>query len=81
MLCSVILDNISKILVSCYFVFFIRFAIYFLQLCHWQYILKTAWNRPGLGNKFKTFVYGPGWEPGKPRMGLITDIPDVSMTY
>ncbi|XP_067936949.1 alkylglycerol monooxygenase-like [Watersipora subatra] len=49
----------------------------YTQLCHWQYILTTAWNRPGLINKAKTLLYGPGWEPGKPRLGEKTDIPDI----
>lgn len=49
----------------------------YTQLCHFQYILHTAWNTEGLVNKVKVFVYGPGWAPGKPRTGLIEDIPDI----
>lgn len=49
----------------------------YTQVCHWKYILQTAWQMPGFLNKLSVFVRGPGWQPGKPRTGLITDIPDV----
>ena len=41
-------------------------------------MLETAWQMEGLGNKLSVFFKGPGWTPGKPRLGLIKDIPDVS---
>jgi len=41
-------------------------------------MLKTAWKVEGVSNKLSVFVKGPGWEPGKPRLGYIEDIPDVS---
>ena len=31
----------------------------------------------GMQNKLAVFWKGPGWAPGKPRTGLIEDIPDV----
>ena len=31
----------------------------------------------GLLNKLYVFIKGPGWSPGKPRLGVITDIPNV----
>ena len=37
------------------------------------------WSTGGFMNKFYVIFYGPGWEPGKPRTGLIEDIPDVSL--
>lgn len=41
-------------------------------------MFKTAWNMPGFWNKLSVFLKGPGWEPGKPRLGNLEDIPDVS---
>lgn len=37
---------------------------------------KMMWEVPGLLNKLKVLMYGPGWAPGKPRLGLMADIPD-----
>ena len=39
--------------------------------------MQAAWNIPGWRNKLWTFLKGPGWQPGKPRLGNISDIPDV----
>ena len=50
-----------------------------LQICHWIHILKTAWWTEGLVNKLSVFVKGPGWAPGKPRLGCVEDIPNVSI--
>ncbi|KAF6029696.1 AGMO [Bugula neritina] len=50
---------------------------FYIQFCHWWYIITTIWNRPGLTNKLKTLVYGPGWEPGTPRLGLLANQPDI----
>ena len=50
-----------------------------LQICHWIHILKTVWQTEGLANKVSVFVKGPGWAPGKPRLGCAEDIPDVSI--
>jgi hypothetical protein len=36
---------------------------------------------PGFMNKIWVFLKGPGWDVGKPRLGLITDIPDVSLYH
>lgn len=33
----------------------------------------------GLGNKLAVIWKGPGWARGKPRTGLIEDIPDVRL--
>lgn len=33
----------------------------------------------GMQNKLAVLWKGPGWAPGKPRTGLIEDIPDVSI--
>ena len=41
-------------------------------------ILIRAWNIEGIVNKVSVFVKGPGWSPGKPRLGELKDIPEVS---
>ncbi|CAH1251063.1 AGMO [Branchiostoma lanceolatum] len=48
-----------------------------VQLCHYIHIWKTFWATPGLTNKLSVLWKGPGWAPGKPRLGCIEDIPKV----
>lgn len=50
------------------------------QFGHLIYMLKTAWQLRGWQNKLSVFVKGPGWEPGKPRLGLPEDIPEIEDT-
>lgn len=49
----------------------------FAQLHHLIYIVKSAWNMEGFSNKLSVIFKGPGWSPGKPRLGCIEDIPQV----
>ncbi|XP_066272097.1 alkylglycerol monooxygenase-like [Branchiostoma lanceolatum] len=49
-----------------------------LQVCHLTHIWKTFWATPGLTNKLSVLFKGPGWAPGKPRLGCIEDIPKVT---
>ncbi|WAR05989.1 ALKMO-like protein, partial [Mya arenaria] len=42
-----------------------------------KYLLERLGSLRGLGNKICNFLYGPGWLPGKPRLGNIEDIPKV----
>lgn len=49
----------------------------YIQTYHWIQILKTSWQMEGVINKVSVFVKGPGWAPGKPRLGCREDIPDV----
>ncbi|GBL95717.1 Alkylglycerol monooxygenase [Araneus ventricosus] len=44
---------------------------YFLSL------LKSSWSIEGWRNKLSVLFKGPGWSPGKPRLGSIEDIPEV----
>jgi hypothetical protein len=53
---------------------------FLLKLCHWLHILKSVWNAKGISHKLSVLVKGPGWQPGKSRLGDIKDIPDVSKT-
>lgn len=47
------------------------------QFCHLQYMIKTFMEAQGIGNKLSVIFKGPGWSPGKPRLGLQEDIPMV----
>ncbi|XP_046337405.2 alkylglycerol monooxygenase-like [Haliotis rufescens] len=47
------------------------------QLCQLNHIITTAWRIEGLGNKLSVVFKGPGWEPGKPRLGCKEDLPQV----
>lgn len=49
----------------------------YVQWGHFVHIWNTFWATPGFGNKLSVLFKGPGWSPGKPRMGCIEDIPDV----
>ncbi|XP_068829244.1 alkylglycerol monooxygenase isoform X3 [Capricornis sumatraensis] len=44
---------------------------------HLVNIWTTFWATPGSFNKFSVIFKGPGWSPGKPRLGLIEEIPEV----
>ncbi|KAK8760816.1 hypothetical protein V5799_027918 [Amblyomma americanum] len=48
-----------------------------LQMGHFMYMCKQVISIEGLGNKLSTVFKGPGWQPGKPRLGDPNDIPDV----
>ena len=48
------------------------------QFCHFKHIARTFWQMEGWGNKLSVIFKGPGWAPGKPRLGLPEDIPEVS---
>ncbi|KAK3106255.1 hypothetical protein FSP39_016156 [Pinctada imbricata] len=47
------------------------------QFCHLMYMWEVFKTTEGFGNKLSVILKGPGWGPGKPRTGLIEDIPDV----
>ncbi|XP_026958376.1 alkylglycerol monooxygenase [Sagmatias obliquidens] len=48
-----------------------------VQFHHLLTIWTTFWATPGFFNKFSVIFKGPGWGPGKPRLGLIEEIPEV----
>lgn len=48
-----------------------------VQLCHVRWMWDRIWELEGFGNKMAFIFKGPGWEPGKPRLGLIEDVPDI----
>lgn len=47
------------------------------QLCHFCHIWKTFLETPGLKNKLAVLFKGPGWTPGKPRLGDPADLPEI----
>lgn len=47
------------------------------QLCHFCHIWKTFWETPGLKDKLAVLFKGPGWTPGKPRLGDPADLPEI----
>nr|XP_022314509.1 alkylglycerol monooxygenase-like isoform X2 [Crassostrea virginica] len=47
------------------------------QLCHLKYMWSVFKETRGMQNKLAVLWKGPGWAPGKPRTGLIEDIPDI----
>lgn len=49
----------------------------YVQLCSYQYIWNRFWSIEGIGNKLSVILKGPGWEPGKPRLGFNSDIPEI----
>ncbi|XP_043545763.1 alkylglycerol monooxygenase isoform X2 [Chiloscyllium plagiosum] len=49
-----------------------------VQCHHLLYVWKTFWATPGISNKMSVLFKGPGWQPGKPRLGCLEDIPTIS---
>ncbi|XP_046319488.1 alkylglycerol monooxygenase isoform X3 [Marmota monax] len=49
-----------------------------VQFHHLFYIWTTFWATPGFFHKFSVIFKGPGWGPGKPRLGLSEEIPEVT---
>ncbi|XP_028624648.1 alkylglycerol monooxygenase isoform X3 [Grammomys surdaster] len=49
-----------------------------VQFHHLLYIWTTFWATPGFCHKFSVLFKGPGWGPGKPRLGLSEEIPEVT---
>lgn len=49
-----------------------------VQFHHLGYMWTTFWATPGIFNKFSVVFKGPGWGPGKPRLGLSEEIPEVT---
>ncbi|XP_064410898.1 alkylglycerol monooxygenase [Latimeria chalumnae] len=54
------------------------FEPFWLQFHHYLYIWNSFWSTPGLGNKLSAIFKGPGWGPGKPRLGLREEVPKVT---
>ena len=44
---------------------------------YWHLLLRFL-KIDGLANKVSVLLKGPGWAPGKPRLGINSEIPEVS---
>ena len=51
------------------------------QFSYWEMSAKKFLKTEGWINKLWRVVKGPGWEPGKPRLGNLEDVPDVRVNY
>ncbi|KAF2983299.1 hypothetical protein EK904_000813, partial [Melospiza melodia maxima] len=49
-----------------------------LQLRPLAHVWNTFWATPGFCNKLSVIFKGPGWGPGKPRLGLPEEIPVIT---
>ncbi|KAK7088891.1 alkylglycerol monooxygenase-like [Littorina saxatilis] len=49
------------------------------QFCQLIHIIRTARQMDGWKNKLSVIFCGPGWEPGRPRLGLREDLPEVKL--
>lgn len=56
-------------------------TIFLFQFHHLVNIWTTFWATPGFFNKFSVMFKGPGWSPGKPRLGLSEEIPEVNRVH
>lgn len=51
------------------------------QFHHAYYLITSIGSQKGFMNKIYFLLKGPGWSPGKPRLGNIEDIPQVLFTH
>ena len=51
-----------------------------LQICSFTSLWAKVQSMDTFGDKLRAIFYGPGWSPGKPRLGDYDEIPDVSST-
>ena len=51
---------------------------FYVQTQPWIEMFSKVKQMGGIKNKLLALVMGPGWSPGKPRLGLYSDIPKVS---
>ena len=51
-----------------------------LQFGYYRDVWQKFKRVNGFGNKMAAIFKGPGWEPGKPRLGLISDVPEPDPT-
>ena len=50
---------------------------FWAQIHHYVYLLKNVWSYEGISGKLSFLFKGPGWSPGKPRLGCNEDLPQV----
>lgn len=47
-----------------------------LQFGYYKYIIQKFREVEGWQNKLSAIFKGPGWSPGKPRLGVIDEVPE-----
>uniref|UniRef100_A0A8C2AX07 Alkylglycerol monooxygenase n=1 Tax=Cyprinus carpio TaxID=7962 RepID=A0A8C2AX07_CYPCA len=55
------------------------FEIWTVEFLYYPYLWQRFWETEGISNKLSIIFKGPGWTPGKPRLGDIADIPQVEI--
>uniref|UniRef100_A0A8C2BJF8 Alkylglycerol monooxygenase n=1 Tax=Cyprinus carpio TaxID=7962 RepID=A0A8C2BJF8_CYPCA len=53
------------------------FEIWTVEFLYYPYLWQRFWEAEGISNKLSVIFKGPGWTPGKPRLGDIADIPQI----
>lgn len=54
------------------------FEIWSVEFLYYPYLWQRFWEVEGISNKLSVIWKGPGWTPGKPRLGDISDIPQIT---
>uniref|UniRef100_A0A671N7N8 Alkylglycerol monooxygenase n=1 Tax=Sinocyclocheilus anshuiensis TaxID=1608454 RepID=A0A671N7N8_9TELE len=54
------------------------FEIWTVEFLYYPYLWQRFWKAEGISNKLSVIFKGPGWTPGKPRLGDIADIPQIT---
>ncbi|XP_067221510.1 alkylglycerol monooxygenase isoform X2 [Chanodichthys erythropterus] len=54
------------------------FEIWSVEFLYYPYLWQRFWEAEGISNKLSVILKGPGWTPGKPRLGDIADIPQIT---
>uniref|UniRef100_A0A8C2GQN5 Transmembrane protein 195 n=1 Tax=Cyprinus carpio TaxID=7962 RepID=A0A8C2GQN5_CYPCA len=57
------------------------FEIWTVEFLYYPYLWQRFWETEGISNKLSIIFKGPGWTPGKPRLGDIADIPQVGFFF
>ncbi|KPP72036.1 hypothetical protein Z043_109006, partial [Scleropages formosus] len=48
------------------------------EFSYYVYLWERFWSSPSTTDKLSVIFKGPGWEPGKPRLGCHSDLPEVT---
>ncbi|XDV32036.1 hypothetical protein PO909_002938, partial [Leuciscus waleckii] len=54
------------------------FEVWSVEFLYYPYLWQRFWEAEGISNKLSVIFKGPGWTPGKPRLGDIADIPQIT---
>ncbi|XP_062872932.1 alkylglycerol monooxygenase [Trichomycterus rosablanca] len=54
------------------------FDILYVQFCNYLYLVGQFFNAESVAHKLAVIFNGPGWAPGKPRLGDPEDLPKIT---